>query len=107
MLEKGKGNTGEEETGRKMKGEREGATNIAAEARKVILQATFAVPVRVRVKQSDISRAGMPLSPSSALSNKMTLLSPGVLMTSPADHVYDPFCLCGEGEGWTAPLSFH
>lgn len=37
----------------------------------------------------------------------MTLLSSGVLMTSPADHVYDPFCLCGEGEGWTASLRLH
>ena len=28
-------------------------------------------------------------------------------MTSLADHVLDPFCLRGKGEGWTAPLGLH
>lgn len=31
----------------------------------------------------------------------------GVLMTSLADHVHDPLCLCGKGEGRTALLGLH
>lgn len=63
----------------------------------------------VRLKQPSvhISQAGHLWHHHLALSNKVTLLPSGVLMTSLADHVHDPFCLCGKGEGWTAPLGLH
>lgn len=83
-------------------------SNIAVEARKVVIQATFAVPLGVRGKQPERRFRDRSVSVTTICpSNKLTLLSSGVLMTSPADHVYDPLCLCGEGEGWTAPLCLH
>lgn len=28
-------------------------------------------------------------------------------MSTPVENVYDLFCLCGAGEGWTSALSLH
>lgn len=84
-------------------------SDIALEGREIIIKATFAIIMGVRMKQPrvHISRAGHLCHHHLALSNKVTLLPSGVLMTSLADHVHDPFCLCGKGEGWTAPLGLH